>query len=137
MIHTVWPYLALMLSIAGLFPMLERRFGWRLFSVMPPIVMVYLCVTGLAVAGLWQINPEIQGAQKALENWTSVARSPRFSPNSAAPIRFSPSRPRTFTSCSAADAALRSRSPPRAPRHFSTYESPKIPGPLEWACPPK
>jgi uncharacterized membrane protein len=66
MIHTVWPYLALMLSIAGLFPMLERRFGWRLFSVMPPIVMVYLSVTGLAVAGLWQINPEIQGAQKAL-----------------------------------------------------------------------
>src|SRR4051794_18961322 len=66
MIQTVWPYLALMLLVAGLFPMLERRTGWRLFKVMPPIVMVYLLVTALAVSGLWQINGEIQTAQKTL-----------------------------------------------------------------------
>ena len=66
MIHTVWPYLALMLLVAGLFPMLERRTGWRLFKVMPPIVMVYLLVTALAVSGLWQVNGEIQAAQKTL-----------------------------------------------------------------------
>ena len=53
MIQTVWPYLALMLLIAGLFPMLERRTQWRVFSVMPPIVMVYLLITGLSVAGAW------------------------------------------------------------------------------------
>ena len=42
MIRTVWPYLALMLLVAGAFPMLERATGWRLFKVMPPIVMTYL-----------------------------------------------------------------------------------------------
>ena len=66
MIQTVWPYLALMLLIAGLFPMLERRTQWRVFSVMPPIVMVYLLVTGLSVAGLWKIEGDIQAAQKTL-----------------------------------------------------------------------
>jgi len=66
MIRTVWPYLALMLLVAGAFPMLERRYGWRVFKVMPPIVMTYLLVTGLAVAGVWQINAHIQAAQKTL-----------------------------------------------------------------------
>ena len=66
MIQTVWPYLALMLLIAGLFPMLERRTQWRVFSVMPPIVMVYLLVTGLSVAGAWTIEGDIQAAQKTL-----------------------------------------------------------------------
>ncbi len=66
MIKTVWPYLAVMLLAAGLFPTLERRLRWRVFSVMPPIVMTYLLITALAVAGLWQINPEIQAAQKTL-----------------------------------------------------------------------
>jgi uncharacterized membrane protein len=66
MIHTVWPYLALMLLVAGLFPFLERRTGWRLFKVMPPIVMTYLLVTALAVSGLWEVNADIQAAQKTL-----------------------------------------------------------------------
>ena len=56
MIHTVWPYLALMLLIAGLFPTLERRTGWRLFKVMPPIVMVYLLVNVLIAPG--SMTPE-------------------------------------------------------------------------------
>lgn len=66
MIHMVWPYLALMLLVAGLFPTLEWRFGWRVFSVQPPIVFTYLLVTALAVSGLWQVNAEIQAAQKLL-----------------------------------------------------------------------
>ena len=66
MIRTVWPYLALMLLVAGAFPMLERATGWRLFKVMPPIVMTYLLVTGLAVAGAWEVNADIQAAQKTL-----------------------------------------------------------------------
>jgi len=66
MIRTVWPYLALMLLVAGMFPMLERATGWRLFKVMPPIVMTYLLVTALAVSGAWQVNADIQAAQKTL-----------------------------------------------------------------------
>ena len=63
MIRTVWPYLAAMLLAAGTFPALERRFRWRLFSVMPPIVLTYLLVTLLAVFGAWEINDEIRVAQ--------------------------------------------------------------------------
>lgn len=55
-----------MLLCAGIFPVLERRLGWRLFAVMPPIVLTYLLVTALAVCGLWQSDGEIQAAQKAL-----------------------------------------------------------------------
>ena len=66
MIHTVWPYLAVMLLAAGLFPALERRFSWRVFKVLPPIVLTYLLVTALAVSGLWQVNAEIHAAQSTL-----------------------------------------------------------------------
>ncbi|MGP1665194.1 MAG: DUF819 family protein [Rhodanobacter sp.] len=66
MIHTVWPYLAVMLLAAGLFPAIERRYGWKLFSVLPPIVLTYLLVTALAVTGLWQVNQEIKAAQSML-----------------------------------------------------------------------
>jgi uncharacterized membrane protein len=65
-IHTVWPYLAVMLLAAGLFPAVERRFNWRIFSVLPPIVLTYLLVTALAVSGLWQVNDEIRAAQSML-----------------------------------------------------------------------
>ncbi len=66
MIQTAWPYLALMLLCAGIFPALERRFGWRVFAILPPIVLTYLLVTALAAAGLWQVNDEIRGTQSVL-----------------------------------------------------------------------
>lgn len=66
MIRTVWPYLALMLLCAGVFPAIERRTGWRVFAVLPPIVFTYLLVTALAVIGLWQVNDAIRGAQSLL-----------------------------------------------------------------------
>lgn len=66
MIESVWPYLALMPLAAGLFPSLEKRYGWRIFEVLPPIVWTYLFVTALAVAGLWTATPEIQTAQRTL-----------------------------------------------------------------------
>src|SRR5688500_20270517 len=66
MIDTVWPYVAILLLAAGLFPTLERRYGWRLFSVLPPIVLTYLFVTALAVAGAWQASDDITAAQRTL-----------------------------------------------------------------------
>ena len=66
MIHTAWPYLALMLLAAGVFPALERRYGWRGFAVLPPIVLTYLLVTALAALGVWGITPEIREVQSAL-----------------------------------------------------------------------
>jgi len=66
MIDTVWPYVAILLLSAGLFPTLERRYGWRLFSVLPPIVLTYLLVTALAVSGAWQASDAITAAQRTL-----------------------------------------------------------------------
>jgi len=66
MIQTVWPYLAVMLLCAGIFPALERRFEWRFFKLMPPIVLTYLLVTALSVSGLWQVNEAIRGIQANL-----------------------------------------------------------------------
>jgi uncharacterized membrane protein len=66
MIQTVWPYLAVMLLVAGIYPAVERQTGWKLFSFFPPIVLVYLTITSLAVAGLWQVTPEISTAQGLL-----------------------------------------------------------------------
>lgn len=66
MIQTVWPYLALMLLCAGIFPALERRYAWRFFAMLPPIVLTYLLVTAFAVAGLWQVNEEIRAAQSMI-----------------------------------------------------------------------
>jgi uncharacterized membrane protein len=66
MIQSVWPYLAILLVAAGLFPSLERKYRWRFFEVLPPIVLLYLLVTALAVGGLWSASSEIQAAQRAL-----------------------------------------------------------------------
>jgi uncharacterized membrane protein len=66
MIQTVWPYLAIMLLAAGLFPSLEHRYRWRFFSVLPPIVLTYLLVTALAVGGLWSSTAEIQSTQRLI-----------------------------------------------------------------------
>ena len=66
MIETIWPYLAIMLVAAGLFPSLEKRYRWRFFSVLPPIVLTYLFVTALAVGGLWSPTGEVQSAQRVM-----------------------------------------------------------------------
>lgn len=66
MIQSVWPYLAMMLLAAGVFPALEQRFRWRVFGVLPPIVLTYLAAMALAVAGLWQATPDIQSAQRTI-----------------------------------------------------------------------
>lgn len=66
MIQTVWPFLGLMLVVAGFFPALERRTGWRIFEVLPPIVMVYLSITAMAIVGVWKVTPAIHQAQSLL-----------------------------------------------------------------------
>src|SRR5688572_13248487 len=66
MIETVWPYSAILLVAAGLFPSLESKYRWRIFEVLPPIVLMYLLVTALAVSGVWSASSEIQTAQRML-----------------------------------------------------------------------
>lgn len=66
MIQSVWPYLAVMLLAAGFWPAIERHFGWKVFEILPPIVLTYLTVTALSVAGTWTATPEIHAAQDML-----------------------------------------------------------------------
>ena len=65
-VDSVWPYFAVLLLAAGVFPALESRFGWRIFSVLPAIVWTYLLVMALAVAGFWEPTAEVQSAQRLL-----------------------------------------------------------------------
>jgi len=65
-IQSVWPYLAVMLLAAGFWPAIERRYGWKVFGILPPIVLTYLTVTALSVAGLWTSSEEIHAAQNML-----------------------------------------------------------------------
>jgi uncharacterized membrane protein len=55
-----------MLLAAGFWPAIERRFGWKVFEILPPIVLTYLTVTALSVAGFWTASPEIHTAQNML-----------------------------------------------------------------------
>lgn len=66
MIQSVWPYLAVMLLAAGFWPAIERRSGWKVFEILPPIVLTYLTVTALSVAGVWTASEEIHAAQNTL-----------------------------------------------------------------------
>jgi uncharacterized membrane protein len=69
MIDSPWLYVAVILLCAGLFPFLEQRLAWRIFKVLPSIVLTYLLVTALSVLGFWQLNPDIEASQKLLLSW--------------------------------------------------------------------
>ena len=66
MIETVWPYLAVLLLAAGVFPALERSTGWRVFEFLPPIVLTYLAAMLLAVCGLWSGSDAIRATQAGI-----------------------------------------------------------------------
>jgi uncharacterized membrane protein len=68
-IASAWTYIALLLICAGLFPFLEKRAGWRIFTVLPPIVLTYLLVTGLSVVGVWDMGEELKQTQKTVLAW--------------------------------------------------------------------
>ena len=64
MIQSAPSFIAVLLLVAGGLHVLERNTGWRVFRVLPPIVLIYLIVTALAVLGAWRPTPEIRGAQE-------------------------------------------------------------------------
>ena len=69
MIQNAWAYVGLLLLCAGLFPFLEKRMAWRIFKVLPPIVLTYLAVTALSAAGFWQATAEMTAARKQILEW--------------------------------------------------------------------
>lgn len=69
MIQSAWAYVGLLLVCAGVFPFLEKRMAWRIFTVLPPIVLTYLAVTALSVAGFWQADADMAAARKQILDW--------------------------------------------------------------------
>ncbi len=69
MIQSAWAYVGLLLVCAGVFPFLEKRMAWRIFTVLPPIVLTYLAVTALSVAGFWQADADMAAARKQVLDW--------------------------------------------------------------------
>jgi uncharacterized membrane protein len=65
MVESPVVFAAVLLLIAGVFPMVAGRRPWRLFEVVPPIVLSYLVTTCLAVAGFWKATPPIAAVQEA------------------------------------------------------------------------
>lgn len=66
MIESPWVYLAALLLCAGLFPFLEARLAWRLFRVLPAVVLTYLLMTVLSVAGVWRQSPALAETRQGL-----------------------------------------------------------------------
>lgn len=69
MIESSWAFVTAIVLCAGLFPFLEQRVSWRIFNVLPSIVMTYLLVTALSVLGFWQITEDIAASQKLVLSW--------------------------------------------------------------------
>lgn len=69
MIDSAWAYVAVIALCAGIFPFLEQRLAWRVFNVLPSIVLTYLFVTGLSVLNIWQLSPEVEASQKLILTW--------------------------------------------------------------------
>jgi uncharacterized membrane protein len=65
MIESPVVFAAVLLLLAGVFPMVAAQRPWRLFEVVPPIVLSYLVTTCLAVAGFWKATPPIAAVQEA------------------------------------------------------------------------
>jgi uncharacterized membrane protein len=68
MITQAFPYLTVLLLIAGILTLLEEKMRWRLFEYLPAIVALYFIVMLLSTLGLWQQSEEINGIYKQLKS---------------------------------------------------------------------
>ncbi|MGQ0802089.1 MAG: DUF819 family protein [Pseudomarimonas sp.] len=66
MIESAPIFLAVLLLLSGGFSALESATRWPIFKILPPIVLIYLSVTALAVGGAWQVNEPIAQTQTLL-----------------------------------------------------------------------
>ena len=66
MIESPWVYLAALLLCAGVFPFLEARLSWRIFKMLPAVVLTYLLMTALSALGVWQHNQAIADTRQTL-----------------------------------------------------------------------
>lgn len=67
MITTAFPYLSLLLIVAGALRLLEAKTHWRLFAYLPAIVALYFIVMVLSSLDVWQKTDGINAAYSAVK----------------------------------------------------------------------
>lgn len=68
MITDAFGYIAALFVIAGALKWLEETTGWKLFKILPAIVLLYFCVMLASTFGLWERTDSINQAYKALKS---------------------------------------------------------------------
>ncbi|WP_233269023.1 DUF819 domain-containing protein [Paraglaciecola sp. L1A13] len=67
MITTAFPYVSVLLFIAGSLALVEEKTRWKLFNYLPAIVLLYFTVMLLSTLGLWSKTSEINQAYSSLK----------------------------------------------------------------------
>jgi uncharacterized membrane protein len=65
MLESPVAFAAVLLLLAGVFPLIAMQWRWWMFDVVPPIVFSYLTTACLAAAGCWTPSPPIAAVQDA------------------------------------------------------------------------
>ncbi len=68
MIETPLAYISVLLAIIGIVTAFESRFNWKIFNILPSIVVIYALVMILSSLGLWSQTKEIDLAYKGLKD---------------------------------------------------------------------
>jgi len=68
MLTDPFSYIASLLLIAGVLKAIEVHSQWRIFSVLPSIVLLYFLVMVASTLGLWEKSAEISSAYKTVRN---------------------------------------------------------------------
>ncbi|MEI6893248.1 MAG: DUF819 family protein [Colwellia sp.] len=68
MITSAFPYLAMLLVTAGLLRFFESKSQYKIFDILPAIVILYFLVMLMSTFGLWQKTAEINAAYKGVKS---------------------------------------------------------------------
>ncbi|MFC3094051.1 DUF819 family protein [Alteromonas sediminis] len=68
MLSDPFSYIASLLFIAGVLKAVEVHSRWRLFSVLPAIVLLYFLVMVASTLGLWEKSADMSNAYKVMRN---------------------------------------------------------------------
>lgn len=68
MVETSIGYISILTVIIGLVTALESRFNWKIFNILPSIVIIYGLVMALSSIGIFSQSLEIEESYKSLKN---------------------------------------------------------------------
>jgi uncharacterized membrane protein len=68
MIETPLGYISILIAIIGIVTSIESKFKWKIFTILPSIVIIYAAIMILSSLGIWSQSKEIDGAYKGLKD---------------------------------------------------------------------